>query len=103
VLLRQELLVSIHSGTIYLIHFETKLHHAQHYLGFCEDGNLEARLARHISGHGSKLMRAVMEAGIRWRVSRVWAGDRHLERHLKRKKSSRSLCPCCIKKEASYG
>jgi predicted GIY-YIG superfamily endonuclease len=83
------------SGIVYLIHFEKKLHHAQHYLGYCEDGNLEARLERHIRGDGSKLMRAVMEAGIQWKVVKTWEGDRHFERSLKRKKNSSRLCPCC--------
>jgi predicted GIY-YIG superfamily endonuclease len=91
--------MSSKEGIIYLIHFDTKLHHAQHYLGFCKDGNLEKRIERHMSGDGSKLMRAVMENGITWRVVKTWVGTRTFERSLKNKKNSRCLCPAC--KEAA--
>lgn len=36
------------SNTVYLLHFNQKLHHAGHYLGWCDD--LEARLKRHHAG-----------------------------------------------------
>jgi hypothetical protein len=81
---------------IYLIHFKSKLHHAQHYLGFCEDGNLDARIERHKQGNGSKLLRAVNIAGIEWEVVRVWDGDRHFERALKNKKHAQRICPICL-------
>lgn len=83
------------NSTVYLIHFKTKLHHAQHYLGFCEDGHLAARVERHLSGHGAKILKAALEAGIEWSVVRTWEGDRCFERHLKRRKKSRKLCPLC--------
>jgi hypothetical protein len=54
---------------IYLIHFESPYHHARHYLGYCEDGRLAQRLARHRSGRGSPLMLAVELAGIDWVVT----------------------------------
>ena len=80
---------------IYLIHFERPLFHARHYLGFCEN-DLEARIERHMSGHGSKLMRAVVQAGIDFDVVRVWPhGDRKFERWLKQKKNTPKLCPIC--------
>jgi hypothetical protein len=58
---------------VYLIHFEEKLHHAQHYLGFVESDLLQ-RIALHQSGRGAKLLAAVNEKGIKWRVVRVWPG-----------------------------
>jgi len=61
-------------GTIYLIHFDEKLSHAQHYLGYT-GGDLEARLER----------------GIAWRLVRTWSGGRKLERKLKRRKNSPRL------------
>lgn len=84
------------SGLIYLLHFEKKLHHAGHYLGFCED-DLEARLDRHRKGQGARLLEVVVAAGIDFSVARTWKGDRHFERKLKNQKNARRLCPICQK------
>ena len=88
-------------GTVYLIHFDTPLHHARHYLGWCNEGGLERRLARHRAGNGSKLMRAIKEHGITWKVVRTWEGDRNLERKLHNIHGSR-LCPVC-REENGHG
>jgi predicted GIY-YIG superfamily endonuclease len=81
-------------GTIYLIHFESPLAHAKHYLGWTN--NLEKRLIRHKNGNGSALMRAVKKAGIDWTLVRVWEGkDRFFERALKNRKNTPKLCPIC--------
>jgi len=80
-------------GTVYLLHFERPLHHAQHYIGYAED--LEARLARHRSGNGARLVEVFTVAGIDFTVARTWEGDRDLERRLKRRKNARRLCPIC--------
>ena len=80
---------------VYLIHFEKKLHHAQHYLGFVK-GDLSQRLALHLSGRGAKLLKACNENGIGWHLVRAWpGGDRHFERKLKNRKKARLLCPWC--------
>ena len=79
--------------TVYLLHFETKLAHAQHYLGSTDD--LENRLACHRKGNGARLMAVVTALGITWRLARTWPGDRTLERRLKRRKEGRRLCPIC--------
>ncbi|RPD44078.1 endonuclease [Paracnuella aquatica] len=80
---------------VYLIHFQDKLHHAQHYLGFVET-NLAQRIQLHLSNRGAKLIAAVNNQGIRWQVVRVWhKGDRNLERKLKNYKKSRCFCPIC--------
>ena len=87
---------------VYVIHFKSKFHHAQHYVGYCAPGKLLARIKRHMDGHGSKLMRAVTEAGIEWNVVHVWDdADRAFERSLKNKKKTRSFCPACSGKELS--
>jgi predicted GIY-YIG superfamily endonuclease len=85
---------------VYLIHFDKKLHHAQHYLGFCDGvGNLESRIAYHREGRGAKILKAVAEAGISFKVVRTWDdGDRNFERMLKNRKKARILCPICNKK-----
>jgi predicted GIY-YIG superfamily endonuclease len=80
---------------VYLIHFQEKLHHAQHYLGFVE-GDLLERIAQHKSNCGAKLLAAVNEKGIDWKVVRVWrGGDRCFERKLKNYKKARCFCPVC--------
>lgn len=81
------------AGTIYLIHFARPLAHANHYLGWTD--NLPARLDRHRSGNGSKLLAAVMAAGIEFQVVRTWPGSRDDERRMKNWKKARRLCPVC--------
>ena len=81
--------------TVYLVHFETKLHHAQHYMGSTRD--LESRLMQHSTGQGARLLKAVNEAGIPWKVARTWDGGWGLERYFKRQKNGPRLCPLCQK------
>lgn len=78
---------------VYLIHFDQPYKHAKHYLGF--SGNVSTRLHQHTLGNGARLMQVIKEAGIQWRVVRVWAGDRALERLLKLQHNSPRLCPIC--------
>ena len=85
---------------VYLIHFSSKLHHASHYLGSCS--NLKRRIARHRANDGAKLLRALNLAGIGWRVVRVWAGGRELERRMKRRRCSPAYCPICNPKQAKH-
>ena len=67
---------------VYLIHFQSKLHHAEHYLGFVER-NLKQRIKKHRAGTGAKLLAALNRMGIEWDVVRVWPdGDRTFERKL---------------------
>jgi hypothetical protein len=82
--------------TVYLLHFDQRYRHAQHYLGWAADNGLDARLARHLAGTGSRLCAVAIGAGITWQVARVWPdGDRTLERRLKRWHGSAALCPIC--------
>ena len=79
---------------VYLIHFNEKLSHAQHYLGSTSD--LVARLHRHDAGFGARLMEVIKEKGISWQLARVWRkGDFRLERKLKARKNGPTLCPIC--------
>lgn len=80
--------------TVYLLHFDRPLAHARHYVGFTT--NLEGRLGRHENGRGSRLVDAVLEAGIGYTVVRTWPGrDRHFERKLKKRHNTPQLCPIC--------
>lgn len=80
---------------VYLIHFQSKLHHAQHYIGFVET-DLMQRIELHLSNRGAKLLAAVNNQGIEWQVVRLWLeGDRSFERKLKNYKKARCFCPIC--------
>lgn len=87
-------------NVVYLIHFDTPYKHARHYLGSTKD--LKVWLEQHARGNGSRLMKVITEAGITWRLARVWKFDgiwkaRKFESHLKRhhKNVARTLCPIC--------
>jgi predicted GIY-YIG superfamily endonuclease len=79
---------------VYLIHFEERLHHAGHYLGYSK--MLTVRIWLHKINQGAKLIQAVNKAGIEWRVVRTWTVDsQELERLLKNQKNSPRYCPIC--------
>ena len=80
---------------IYILHFEKRYHHAQHYVGYCADDTLSQRLERHRSGRGSRLMYAVELAGIEFIVALTHPGNRAFERKLKRSKHTARFCPLC--------
>lgn len=82
---------------VYLIHFEVPFKHAQHYIGYSKDQNYEARIEHHRKGTGSALMKAILKAGIQWKVVRTWPNeDGNFERKLKNRKNAKCLCPICI-------
>lgn len=83
-------------GTIYLLHFSTPYKHAKHYVGFVEASRpLDERLAEHANGIGSRLMAAVVAAGIGFIVAKLWTGDRLTERSLKGRGGAARICPIC--------
>jgi predicted GIY-YIG superfamily endonuclease len=82
-------------GTIYLLHFDQPFKHARHYSGWTERDDVQERLAEHASGRGSKLMAAVVAAGITWRLAAVVLGDRYEERRLKNRGGASRRCPIC--------
>ncbi len=78
---------------VYLIHFDRPYEHAEHYLGYSSD--IEKRLSAHAKGNGSRLMEVITQAGIPWRIARLWPGaDRSYERRMHRQGPKR-LCPIC--------
>jgi len=79
--------------TIYLLHLDTPLRHAKHYVGLADD--LAARLERHASGQGARMLAVCVERGITWQLVRTWEGGRKFERQLKNRKDAPRLCPIC--------
>lgn len=82
---------------VYLIHLSQPFKHAQHYLGFVgDDEKVLERLAKHEKGIGSRMLRSVNRAGIKYFLARCWPGfTRDQERQLKNRKNSKFLCPIC--------
>lgn len=80
----------------YLIHFDQPFSHAMHYAGATND--LQARLIRHASGQGARLIAAVMESGIAWQCIAAWKPAWKCERYLKDMNNSPRYCPLCRKK-----
>ena len=83
-------------GTVYLIHFATKLHHAQHYIGWTKaTRTIKRRINKHKRGEGSRLMAAVVKAGINFEVVFTKPGTKTDERKMKNCKKSSRFCPKC--------
>ena len=78
---------------VYLLHFDTRYHHAGHYLGSTD--NLAARLAAHAAGRGARLIEVIVAAGITFRLARTWEGGRRRERQLKKQGGASRRCPLC--------
>lgn len=86
---------------VYLLHFDAPLHHARHYIGYAKD--IDARLDDHRTGNGARIMQAVADAGITWRLARVWPdAGRPYERQLKRQKHAARFCPICNDRTHHY-
>jgi predicted GIY-YIG superfamily endonuclease len=80
-------------GFVYLIHFEKKYYHAQHYIGWAR--NVEKRMVHHRNGSGSKLLAHLNKIGIKWEVVMTKKGTGDEERRMKKCKKARSFCPVC--------
>lgn len=87
----------MHAVYVYIIHFESKLEHAQHYSG--SSRNLKQRLIAHAHGRSSRLMKVIKEKGIQWVVGSVYQSSlvsaRALERELKTQHNSKRYCGIC--------
>lgn len=84
---------------IYLLHFETKLAHAGHYVG--STTSLRQRIAAHRSGTAARLTEVIHEKDIKITVAALYAPKeptdniRHLEIQVKRMKNGHRYCPLC--------
>ena len=76
-----------------MLHFEPAYRHARHYMGWADD--VDARVAEHLAGAASPLVRAALLAGASVTVAVTYAGSRQLERRLKRWHNTWKLCPIC--------
>lgn len=89
-------------GTVYLLHFSEPYRHARHYCGFTTD--LEARLKRHATDHGARLLQVIAGAGITYVLARTWTGvTRARERALKNQGGAARRCPICLAERKNKG
>lgn len=93
---------------IYLLHLEPGLKRSNgsvvnHYLGWCQEYGLLARLEAHQKGRsGAKLVEAAVKAGSTVTLVKTWPhGGPALERHLKNMGHLKEKCPKC-EKEANW-
>jgi predicted GIY-YIG superfamily endonuclease len=61
---------------------------AQYYVGYCEDGGLDRRLAEHWAGQGAKITAAAVARGLSLEVVLTLPGDRRTERAIKNQKNT---------------
>lgn len=82
---------------VYLLHFMTPYHHAQHYIGYAS--NIPKRVEMHRSGKGARLTQVVTDAGIGILLVRYWQNQgKDFERQLKNRKNAKRYCPICKKR-----
>lgn len=86
-------------GQVYIIHFDEKLAHARHYVGFVLSDSPNAvnkRYEQHVAGRGANLLKVANDRGIRFKVVRVIVNQtRANERKIKNRKKTSQLCPVC--------
>lgn len=84
---------------VYLYHFDKPYRgHAQHYLG--STNNMQRRHQEHLSGHGSPLIRAALDVGIRLTLIPLYPDEGYgLERAIKWQKNNRRICPICSRRK----
>lgn len=79
---------------VYLLHFSRPFGHAKHYVGVTKRG-VEERVEEHRRGHGARLTKLVVEAGIELILARVWSRvPRYFELKLKNRGKG-YVCPIC--------
>lgn len=90
------------NGVIYVLHFDHPYKHAGHYIGWAHDfEQFKRRLQRHRTGQGSKLMRAVTQAYIPYRIVYLQPGDRNEERRMKNYNRGSRFCWICQQRTKS--
>jgi hypothetical protein len=89
---------------VYLLHFEHRYEHAGHYTGHADD--FDERVAEQASGdsRAARLMQVINQAGIGFRLARVWPGaSKAYERSLKNSGGASRYCPICQDERKARG
>jgi hypothetical protein len=91
-------------GGVYLLHFEQRYEHAGHYTGHADDFRI--RVGEQASGDGraARLLQVIAQAGIGFRLARVWPGaSKAYERSLKNSGGASRYCPICQQERTARG
>lgn len=93
--------------TVYVLHLNTPLKHAKHYVGFVVNGHtLKARIEHHRNGTANcRFTQVLHNLGITFVLARVFRGkkfDRSFERKLKKTHKVTYYCPICAGVERPY-
>ena len=81
---------------VYLLHFDSPIHHVQHYMGSTMLGRLEERMAEHAAGRGAALTAEAVKRQIGWSVAATWlVADREFERRRKKIRKYARNCTIC--------
>lgn len=86
-------------GVVYLIHFDRPYRHARHYMGYTSEAGLDKRLDAHARGNGARLMQVITDAGITWRLARVWENATRRDERRRKGRGLKPLCPICRKEQ----
>jgi len=89
---------------VYLLHFEQRYEHAGHYTGHADDFGI--RVGEQASGDGraARLLQVIAQAGIGFRLARVWPGaSKGYERSLKNSGGASRYCPICQQERTARG
>lgn len=82
---------------VYIIHFDTPLEHAQHYVGSTQ--HLRQRLFTHANRNGARITAAAGEAEIPWCLGNLFqttqANGRRVEVYLKDQRNTARFCRIC--------
>ena len=87
----------IDQGTVYLLHFESKIAaQKRHYIGFTP-GTIASRFKKHSDGKGNtQLTEFASKRGVGCVLAKVWENSpSEFERKLKREKNLKRHCPIC--------
>jgi len=86
---------------VYVVHLDPPIEHSEagphagaaHYTGSADD--LAARMAKHGTSEGARLLQVQREHGGSWHIARTWPGGKYEERAVKGWKQAPRLCPDC--------
>jgi predicted GIY-YIG superfamily endonuclease len=89
---------------VYILHFDTTLEHAQHYVG--STNQVQARLRAHACGNGARLTEVLIEKEIAWRLGGLLqtttAHSRKVERQIKDQHNAHRFCEVCTEQPHKF-
>lgn len=82
--------------SVYILHFDRPVGHAQHYTGFSTQ--IIRRIRHHRCGTGARLTQVARERGIGFKIGKLWRGPqygRSFERKIKTIAHPKRFCSIC--------